>query len=79
MTRKRIAVIIAALAIVAGAGLAMNEFAGAGGWGPGGPPTFFGGGPGFGSHMGFGGVPIIPQALALRKELKLNEDQVKKL
>lgn len=78
MTRKRIAILIAALAVTVGVGLAVNEFASAQGRG-------WGAGPGFGRHMGFGGGmgigggPLISQALALKDELKLNENQVQKL
>ena len=78
MTRKRVAILIAALAVTVGVGLAVNEFASAQGRG-------WGAGPGFGRHMGFGGGmgigggPLISQALALKDELKLNENQVTKL
>jgi len=78
MTRKRVAILIAALAVTVGVGLAVNEFASAQGRG-------WGAGPGFGQHMGFGGGmgigggPLISQALALKDDLKLNENQVTKL
>jgi Spy/CpxP family protein refolding chaperone len=79
MTRKRVAIIIVALAVTVGVGLAVNEFASAQGRGWGAGPGFFGGGPGFGGHMGIGGGPLISRALALKNELKLNENQVTKL
>jgi len=84
MTRKRIAIIIAAAALTVGAGLAANEYASAQGWGGG--PGFHRGGPTMRGHM-MGGMmgghmmsgPIISRALAMKDELKLTADQVKKL
>ena len=73
MTRKRIT--IAAAALIAAAGIGLAAYASAQGGGPG----FYGGGPGFGRHMGMGGGPLISRALALKDDLKLNQNQVERL